>query len=698
MSEKIFRYLCLVLGLAGLACTAWFYASFVAERSMREASDLRNSQKDALRVAVQINNDVNQIVDTSRRMAKDLSGGNLTRAGVEQRLMMEARRIPEMQAIGIAYAPDEKEPGNGLFARYYVRDDQGIFRMDSFDYDYTNPPKGQDNWYERVSKLQGTWSEPVKDVSNNNLQVVYALPFTRWDRIQLKEVPAGVVFAALALDDFRELVKELDLGDEGYAYIVSGKGNYLVHPDGGLINTSMAEYASRIADPDLQNDVIKAVEKGELYDREGMVENRPAWYFYEPIPAAGWSVGIALQKDPRNEMVQLQKTRRVQIGLLLTLSLTLIAIFAFKLHVESQRSMWAVSVAASVFMAGVIVLIWVLEIASPATLNFSNVLSSHAILTKKLESVDQAFLREELSLPARIPTGMYIESFAVDGRDITFTGYIWQKYPAALIDEENPPTVVFLDCQSQEQELAYQFTERDTVVVGHYFRVSQVQTFASDKYPLDLEMVSLQLQASSLDKNYLFVPDLDSYNATNPSSILGIKQGLRLNNWNLVGSAFTYYEEPRDMDFGSKQIKQYNLPTLQFDISLKRFIFPSLLSYGITAIVTAIMIFSLVVSQAENLRSVLTESFALFFVLVVAHVGLRSELAAQGIVYLETLFIMLYGLILFGVLNGLLQFVNVKIPLISYKDGLLFKLLYWPILFGGFLIVSLARFYPDIFR
>lgn len=698
MSAKIFRYICLVLGLAGLAFTIWFYASFVAERSERENGNLRDSQKDALKMAIQINNSVSQIVDTTRRMAKGLSDGELTRAGVEQRLMIEARRIPAMQAIGIAYEPDVLESDMGLYARYYVRNEQGTFQMVSFDYDYTDPLKGQDKWYARASELKGTWSEPVKDIQYGNLQVVYALPFTRWDRTQLKEVPAGVIFAALALDDFQQLVKELDLGDEGYAYIVSGKGNYLVHPNLILINTSMAKYAKELADPNLENDVKQAIEKVALYKRDGMVDSRPGWYFYEPIPAAGWSVGIVLQKDPHNEMVNLQKTRWVQMGLLLMVSLTLISIFVFRSRSESQRSLWAVSAAATVCMLGVIILIWILEITSPSTLNFSNVLSSHAVLTTKLEKVDQDFLREGLAPPIRIPTGIYIESFSVDGRNITFTGYVWQKFPAALIDEANPPTVIFLDSQSHEQELAYQFTEKGTAVIGHYFRVSQMQTFASDKYPLDLATISLQLQVANLDKNYLLMPDLDSYNATNPSSIPGIRQGLHLNNWNLVGSTFTYNDEPRDMDFGSKKaIKQYNLPTLQFDISLERFIVPSLLSYGITAMVTAILMFSLVVSKAENLRSVLTESFALFFVLVVAHVGLRSELASQGIVYLETLFIMLYGLILFGVLNGLLQFVEVKIPLLSYQDGLLFKLFYWPFLFGGFLIVSLKLFYPGIF-
>ncbi len=93
----------------------------------------------------------------------------------------------------------------------------------------------------------------------------------------------------------------------------------------------------------------------------------------------------------------------------------------------------------------------------------------------------------------------------------------------------------------------------------------------------------------------------------------------------------------------------------------------------------------------------MTEFFALFFVLVVAHVGLRGELAAQGVVYLETLFIMLYCLTLLGVLNGVLEFVDFKVPLLSYRGGLLFKLLYWPILSGTFLFITLSLFYPQLF-
>jgi hypothetical protein len=383
------------------------------------------------------------------------------------------------------------------------------------------------------------------------------------------------------------------------------------------------------------------------------------------------------------------------------------------MRLESLASMWAVSISVTVLMVGVIVMVWILEITYPSTLNSvvpaaasapnsciidsSTILSNHAVLDMDLGCIDKRFASNGATSPIRIPTGIFIENFSIDGRSLNFTGYVWQKYPAQLVTQESPPEVIFLDAQSQDLRLAYWIEEKDTVVIGHYFNVSQMQTFSSNKYPLDLATISLQLQAESLDMNYLLVPDLDSYYGTNPSAKPGIKADLLLNNWDVVSSAFTYDNKPRDMDFGSTSIKQYNLPILQFDIALKRFIVPSLLSYGITAMVTAILMFSLILSKAENLRSVLTESFALFFVLVVAHVSLRGELASQGIVYLETLFISLYCLILLGVLNGLIQFVNFKILLFSYQDGLLFKLLYWPILFGVFLIVSLRLFYPHIF-
>jgi hypothetical protein len=326
------------------------------------------------------------------------------------------------------------------------------------------------------------------------------------------------------------------------------------------------------------------------------------------------------------------------------------------------------------------------------------VLSNQAVLGQRLSEVDRTFEREGLPPPVRIPTGVFVESVAVDGRDVTLSGYLWQTYPQELAPEVDVPGLVFSNSQDDSQTETYRYIEQDTVTVGYYFRVSQQQTFASTRYPLDQETITFQMQPARLDLQYLLVPDLDAYSTTNPSGMPGLKPGVLLSNWNILQSSFTYSDDKRNTDFGSsKVIKLHNLPALTFNLTLARFILPSMLSYGITAMVIAILMFSLVVSKAESLRDVLTESFALFFVLVVAHVGLRGELAAQGVAYLETLFIILYGLIMVGVLNGLLEFTKIKIPILSYGQGQVFKLLYWPILVGSFLFISLRLFYPNLF-
>jgi|GEM_PF-6702275 len=711
MWTRIFRSVCLIAGVAGLVLLGRFYYSVTDARSTIEAGNLRSAQKDTLKMALEINNSLSQVVDATRLIQDELSGqegSDLTPEQIRQSLdhvsaFIKKTNSPlKMQTIGIIDIQDEE------LSLYYIRDEQGKFHTPQPD-ECVHDKAWLLDMFNSIEGEEGHWSEPQTGVCNNSLSVTYVRSFYRVDQDQ-KQIKT-VVYATLPLNDVQELINQLYLGDEGYAYIASYDCRYLAHQHASLLGDGLT------ATPDECTPVLSdEIKKSAIYDpanlisyiawsisgqiilREGEIDGRPYWYFFEPIPATGWTLGVVLQKDPHNELVMEKKQTTVKLVLLLAASLFLISIFAFKLRLESLSSLWAVSTTASALIAGVIVLIWALEIVSPSTANTTVPLSNHALLITEVDHVNQAFDSKGLPLPVQIPTGIFIESCAVNGSDVTITGYVWQKFPAGSIDEENPPEVIFTDSQSQEETLAYQFEDGDQIVVGHYFRVSQTQAFSSNKYPLDLATISIQLQAADLNKNYLLVPDLGSYYETNPSGKPGIKSGLILNNWDIIGSTFTYDAEQRDVDFGSTQIMQYDLPILQFDMELKRFILPSLLSYGITAIVTAILMFSLVVSQAENLRSVLTEAFALFFVIVVAHVGLRSELASQSIAYLEILFIILYCLILMGALNGLLQFVEFKIPLISYENGLVFKLSYWPILFGVFLIASINLFYPHLFR
>ena len=84
---------------------------------------------------------------------------------------------------------------------------------------------------------------------------------------------------------------------------------------------------------------------------------------------------------------------------------------------------------------------------------------------------------------------------------------------------------------------------------------------------------------------------------------------------------------------------------------------------------------------------------AFFFTVLVAHVTLRSQIDAEDVLYIEYFYFVMYLAVLAVAVNALLFTSQETIRSIQYRDNLLPKLLYWPLLLGVMLGVTLVVFY-----
>ena len=108
------------------------------------------------------------------------------------------------------------------------------------------------------------------------------------------------------------------------------------------------------------------------------------------------------------------------------------------------------------------------------------------------------------------------------------------------------------------------------------------------------------------------------------------------------------------------------------------------------------MLFGILVVDIETPFNALSNASALFFVVAISHVGLRSALNASGVVYLEYMFIIEYVFILLGAMSGMLYYSKNKYPIIHYKDNLILRLFYWPGMLGSLLVITFFTFYPRV--
>ena len=327
--------------------------------------------------------------------------------------------------------------------------------------------------------------------------------------------------------------------------------------------------------------------------------------------------------------------------------------------------------------------------------------------------------------PLHIPTGVFIQSVEFSSaNNVTVTGYIWQKYPEeSQVDPQHKellnriipfpseagsapsPGFVLPEAESISVSEAYrQPTADGGVVIGWDFRSVLRQRFDYSKYPFDRAEVWLRMWHTDFDRNVLLTPDLKSYPATNPTVLPGIEaQDFVLEGWELTESFFSYRQNRYNTDFGIPDFAGVNvIPELYFNVALKRQFINIFVSNLIPIIVVALLLFCVLLTMTTrpeganlfgfNTSAVLSFCAALFFVVIISHVNLRTNLSAQGIIYLESFYFLMYGAIMGVAVNAIIIASPFTMGLIHYRDNFLVRLTYWPILLSVLLLVTLFTF------
>lgn len=99
------------------------------------------------------------------------------------------------------------------------------------DYDPRTRP-----WYkDAVAAGTTTLTEPYLDITTNVETITVAVPVRRNRRLD------GVVGVDFSTESLSDILKESDLGGLGIAFLATGDGKILAHPDRSLVNKSLAE-------------------------------------------------------------------------------------------------------------------------------------------------------------------------------------------------------------------------------------------------------------------------------------------------------------------------------------------------------------------------------------------------------------------------------------------------------------------------
>ncbi|WP_394698067.1 cache domain-containing protein [uncultured Methanolobus sp.] len=669
-------------------------------------SSLNSARLEAKDSAGQVSSTLGILSDASQSISADLSYGEMKEGDIEERLFEAINSNSDIFGVGVAYEKGAYETyadnshSQDLYAPTYSRK-EGEPQLFQASYDYTirsdeTSDGPNTEWYHRALAEGGGWNEPYFGTRSNRCIVEYSIPFTSAYATRKEITPAGVVYASYSLDEFRNIICSLELGETGYAFIISKNGDIISHP----INDYVCK---NVADISKNDGVFKQITidtspgtTNTVYETES---GNKLWVFYEGIPETDWVLGVVLKdEEVLHQMNQDKYNQKIYFSLGIVAFLVSFSILGFTRNGINTRSLWKIAIIFSILCLIEIGFIWNLAMDTTVSENADDIIIyDEAGLESSLEN---SYLNEMNDLNKdymdsviRIPTGIFIQSLEFSsGNDVIVTGYVWQKHTEG-VNDDYVQGVIFPE--SETTNVIYKAYEKENVT-GWYFETTLREQFDYITYPFDVETVWIRLWSNSFENNVILVPDLESYDSIIAELKPGIEKDFVLEGWELQRSYFSYKVNEYDTNFGIDEYNHQGNPDLYFNIEMKRDIVTPFITYMVPLLLIALLIFIALFTEIKvdsDPTEILKYSASLMLVLMIAHVSLRDNISASGIIYLEYFYIIMYLVVLVVSLDALLFTSDRKIPLVNYENNVIAKMAYWPAIMILVLLITLKAFY-----
>ena len=654
---------------------------------------LEDAKEDALQKAnsaiKNINSELNSTSSFADGVAKDLSFGKLKNDSIlRERLLAEMKNNSHIFSIAVAYSPDAN--AGKLYAPHFKRNGSEVV-YDPLTDDYTRDSE-QTAWYnDALKKESKVWISPYFGIADHNYQIDYSAPFYLAESGNGGKA-AGVVSVTQSLEGIRAYINSLNIGNTGYGFMISGKGVIISYPIQEYLTKNIHDLAKKNLNLDFINNNIKKHD----YLATNSLTGKSYWVFQQNIPSTDWILGFVL---PQEETLLNRKTEQnhsiilvvfATFGFLLSLCLLFVSIYRY-----DHKGLWMLAVIFSLLCILGIGFMWHL------TMNNSSLDSRNGDLAvfdrEDVETVLQHV--NTSSTTHRIPTGFFLQSMEfLNANDVLITGYIWQNI-SGLGAWKDVPDFSFPD--SKETVIEKVYVNKNKGIIGWRFKTTLHQQLDYSKYPFDREDVWIRVSSNNSAGNVL-VPDFDSYNSLIPESLPGLGRSFVLDGWEPQKTFFSYRVNSNNTNIGLGNFANSNAPEFHFNVDVKRNLESTFNSNLLLIAVVLILLFAILamITKGESKthfgfssHGVLGYCTSILFTLIIAHSSLRTRIPIGGIIYLEYFYFVMYIVILVISLNSIAFASHRSIPFIDTKDNMYMKALYWPVVVGILLVITILKFY-----
>ncbi len=291
-----FQLTLLILSSVVVVFTIMFGYNYYISRVMV----MRNVEQDAQKVVrstlQRIENVLSLVQKVAQGMTQTVQNMPGTRQDLERYLKSVVENNPEVYGSVIAFEPYALAPDLKLFCPYYYKPAGKISCLDlgNESYDYLRW-----DWYTTPKALKrAVWSDPYFDEGGGGIMLTtYSVPFYKTGESGKRF--QGVVTADVSLDWLKKLVASIHIYQTGYAFLLSGKGTFIAHPDASLVmNETIFSIAKKRKDT-LLGQVGQRMIKGKtgFVTMPALCGGQDCFLYFAPLSVNGWVLGVLFPRD-----------------------------------------------------------------------------------------------------------------------------------------------------------------------------------------------------------------------------------------------------------------------------------------------------------------------------------------------------------------------------------------------------------------
>ncbi|HBS47970.1 TPA: hypothetical protein DEO28_02870 [Candidatus Dependentiae bacterium] len=612
------------------------------------------------------------------------------------------KKNQDLHGLVLAYEPGIFEKKD-RFSIFIIRSDN-LIEPRPIQYDYTLPrdkKKGITSWYYYPINFGPSLTEPYWGTAIKGHVIAYGEPL--YAPNPLKDAkPIGAISALHRLDNVRSMVNNLSLGKRGYAFVISEiDGKFASHPIEEYYRNdkSIFDVAKERKNKDLERvgyEILKNKQGKTSFVNEKT--GQKAIIYYKPIPQTNLILCVvAIQDEVWSQYNDFLRKYRVLLIAFLILFLFFLIFILTKSYLGSLLNLSIASILASILLIVGIISLWHIQRKYGQEKNLQNIV----VLDKN--TIDNVIKSSKEEIKDNSPlylvkTGILIRSIesSFSTNDVQLSGFVWQKYPL-LSGREIQRDFIINECDRYDEKriIHTEKNSKEELIVWRFNGVFDSDQALTVAYPLDKYKIVLTIDHPSLDKNILFIPDLEGYQFINPQSLPGINVEDFSQIWNIEKSYFSFKPIDLKANLGVEQPKQnVRRYLLDFSISATRNIVDPLIMYFLPLLVSLLLLFiNLLAVRKENIITNITLISGIFVGLIFAHSALRRSFFPSGIFYLEYFYIIPYLVIVLLLVDMIFYAQKYKIAFISYKNNLLVKVFFWPAFLLIMFLISVFIFY-----